>query len=97
MQTSDGVVSLDSEYSGPKLSHNDKLMIVARCVQKGRFEGHIKKIDPTTILLYDELCDVREKGKKWKARYNAKEKESYVIKMEKLKLNEKFGMDIFPE
>ena len=62
MQTSDGVVALYSEYSGPKLLHNDKVMIVARCVQKGRFEGHIKKIDPTTILLYDEVCTIREKG-----------------------------------
>ena len=80
------MVTLDSEYSGPKLTHDDMVMIVARCVQKGRFEGHIKKIDPTTMPLYDELCDVREKGKKWKALYKERAK-NWRARLEKLWLN----------
>ena len=32
IQTSHGVITLNEEYTGQKLSHNDSIMVLARCI-----------------------------------------------------------------
>lgn len=52
VQTSDGVINLAEEHEGPKLNHNDNILVVARCIEKGRFEGTIRKVNKLAALRF---------------------------------------------
>ena len=56
MQTNEGVVLLPTAYHGPKLVHNDHIMVLARCLEKGRFEGQVTKVNLMAHNRYKELC-----------------------------------------
>jgi hypothetical protein len=57
LQTTDGVVLLSRPYQGPKLAHHDRLMVLARCIQQGRFEGTVLRVSQQTAARFMELSD----------------------------------------
>jgi hypothetical protein len=52
------VIALPEKYVGPKIFHNDKLLVLARQVQRGRFEGTIRKINPSTAYRFKEYVHI---------------------------------------
>ena len=52
LQTTHGPILLSTPYTGPKLVHNDPIMVLARIVQKGRFEGTVTKVTKKAIARF---------------------------------------------
>ena len=48
IQTTDGVILID-EPPPEKLTHNDWVMVLGRCIKPGRFEGSLTKLDQPAV------------------------------------------------
>jgi len=52
------------------------------CLQKGRFEGTLRKVDPVTALRFQELCSERERVKQQIEETKEKDGKELVLQQE---------------